>query len=262
LGKDYYSNIPNDGYIYVPYSCLGFCYGSPKEPEFTEELRYDRAATETAISINNKLILAPQSVDPRTLIQFYAIPKTGLLELDEDGVILNKDYTYFMTLNEWNEMVNWDGDNKWWYMFEDTRLVYGEVLGSADIARPSISHTFKYLSNGLKVYTDGQGVVHRIDKYKGTDYESCGNRCVTYDGYLSDVNNHTIVKGKKFSITNRTEVNVSEDVNAYPTIYNTQADDFASEYSSVDWDYSKESVASNGKKYRVCSQLETRQIIP
>ena len=262
LGKDYYSDIPNDGYIYVPYSCLGFCYGSPKEPEFTEELRYDRAATETAISINNKLILAPQSVDPRTLIQFYAIPKTGILELDEDGVILNKDYTYFMTLSEWNEMVNWDGDNKWWYMFEDTRLVYGEVLGSADVARPSISHTFKYLSNGLKVYTDGQGIIHRVDKYKGTDYESCGNRCVTYDGYLSDVNNHTIVKGKKFSITDRTEVNVSEDVNAYPTIYNTQADDFASEYSSVDWDYNKESVASNGKKYRVCSQLETRQIIP
>ena len=68
LTKEYYTDIPNDGYIYVPYSCLGFCYGKEEEPDFTEKLKYDRAATETAIEIEGKIALAPQSVDPRTII--------------------------------------------------------------------------------------------------------------------------------------------------------------------------------------------------
>jgi hypothetical protein len=59
LTKEYYSNIDNDGYIYVPYSCLGFCYGSKEEPDFSENIHYDRAATETAIDIDGQMILAP-----------------------------------------------------------------------------------------------------------------------------------------------------------------------------------------------------------
>lgn len=248
LTKEYHTNIPNDGYIYVPYSCLSFCYGSDTEPDFKDELKYDRAATETAIDIKDKLILAPQSVDPRTIIQFYAIPKTGMLELDDGGVIMNKDYTFFMTLADWNRAVNMGRD--WWYIFEDTKLVKAEVLGSTDIAQPSISHTFKYLK-------DGKG------KIIGTDFESRGNKCVIYDGYLSDVNENYIVKGKKFSITNRTEVNISEEIDQYTTVYNCHADSFTDEYSNEDWTYEgKNKRTSEGKSYRVCSKLETRQIIP
>ena len=247
LTKEYHENIDNDGYIYVPYSCLGFCYGSKTEPDFTDKLKYDRAATETAIDIDDKIILAPQSVDPRTIIQFYVIPKTAMLELDDDGVILNKDYTFFMTLTEWNNAVNMGKD--WWYIFEDTRLVQAEVLGSADVAAPSISHTFKYLKDG-----DG--------KIKGTDFESRGNKCVIYDGYLSDVNENTIVKGKKFSITNRTEVNISEEIDQYTTVYNCHADNFVLEYSNEDWEYQQGERTENNESYRVCSKLETRQVIP
>lgn len=261
LTKEYHTDIPNDGYIYVPYSCLGFCYGRKEEPDFTDELKYDRAATETAIAVNGKLILAPQSVDPRTIIQFYAIPDTGILELDDGGVIMNKDYTFFMTLADWNNMVNWDGNNKWWYMFEDIRLVHGEILGATDLESPTISHTFKYLANGDEEYIDGDETKHR-DKFIGTDYESRGNKCVTYDGYLSDVKENSIIKGKKFSITNRTEVNISEEIDQYTTIYNAHADDFAEEYSSEDWDYKAEPHAEGDRQYRVCSKLATRQIIP
>lgn len=238
--KEYHTNIPNDGYIYVPYSCLGFCYGTEEEPDFTEKLKYDRAATETAIAVDGKLILAPQSVDPRTIIQFYAIPKTGLLELDDGGVIMNKDYTFFMTLADWNNAVQ---GNKW-YIFEDTRLVQAEALGSADVQAPSISHTFKYKSD------------------KENNIDSLGNKYVTYDGYLCDVNENSIVKGKKFSITNRTEVNISEEIDQYTTVYNAHADDFANEYSSEDWEYQVGEKTKNEQSYRVCSKLETRQIIP
>lgn len=240
LTKEYHTNIPNDGYIYVPYSCLGFCYGTEEEPDFTEKLKYDRAATETAIAVDEKLILAPQSVDPRTIIQFYAIPKTGLLELDDGGVIMNKDYTFFMTLADWNNAVQ---GNKW-YIFEDTRLVQAEALGSADVQAPSISHTFKYKSD------------------KENNIDSLGNKYVTYDGYLCDVNENSIVKGKKFSITNRTEVNISEEIDQYTTVYNAHADDFVNEYSNEDWEYQVGEKTKNEQSYRVCSKLETRQIIP
>lgn len=240
LTKEYYTDIPNDGYIYVPYSCLGFCYGTEEEPDFTDKLKYDRAATETAIAVDGKLILAPQSVDPRTIIQFYAIPKTGILELDDGGVIMNKDYTFFMTLADWNNAVQ---GNKW-YIFEDTRLVQAEALGSADVQAPSISHTFKYKSN------------------KENNIDSLGNKYVTYDGYLCDVNENSIVKGKKFSITNRTEVNISEEIDQYTTVYNAHVDDFVNEYSSEDWEYQVGEKTKNEQSYRVCSKLETRQIIP
>lgn len=240
LTKEYHTDIPNDGYIYVPYSCLGFCYGTEEEPNFTDKLKYDRAATETTIAVDGKLILAPQSVDPRTIIQFYAIPKTGILELDDGGVIMNKDYTFFMTLADWNNAVQ---GNKW-YIFEDTRLVQAEALGSADVQAPSISHTFKYKSD------------------KENNVDSLGNKYVTYDGYLCDVNENSIVKGKKFSITNRTEVNISEEIDQYTTVYNAHADDFANEYSSEDWEYQVGEKTKNEQSYRVCSKLETRQIIP
>lgn len=246
LKKDYHTNIDNDGYIYVPYSCLSFCYGSKTEPNFDETLRYDRAATETAIDIDGKLILAPPSVDPRTIIQFYAIPKSAILEIDDAGVIMDKDYSFFMTLADWNRTVT----GKHWYMFEDTRLVTAEVVGSVDQAAPSISHTFKYLKK------EGE------ESLLNTDWESRGNKCVIYDSYLSDINNMGIIKGKKFSITNRTEVNISKDIDSYPTVYNTQADDFINEYANEDWDYSAERTTTDGAKYRVCSKLATRQVIP
>ena len=250
LKKEYYDDIDNDGFIYVPYSCLSFCYGQKEKPKYNDNdfiLEYDRAATETAIDIDGQLIISPPSVDPRTIIQFYAIPKTGVLELDDAGVIMNKDYTFFLPLAEWNRMIKMDKD--WWYIFEDTQLVHGEILSSADVQQPYISHTFKYLIDGE-------------NKILNTDYESRGNKCVIYDGYLSNINDNSIVKGKKFSITNRTEINISEDIDQYTTIYNAHADDFISEYTNENWDYRGESRTAEGNQYRVCSKLETRQVIP
>ena len=247
LSKEYVSNVANDGYLYVPYSCLSFCYGQDSEPDFSDTVKYDRAATETAIEYNGKLLLAPPSVDPRTIIQFYAIPSDAILELDEDGVILNKEYTYYMTLAEWNRAITW---SKLWYIFEDTHLVRGEVLGSADIDSPYISHTFKYLKNDT------------ADQILDSDFESRGNRCVWYEGYLSDVNDHTYVKGKKFSITNRTAANISEEIDQYATVYNCRADEFTNEYNSEEWDFAAEPKTSENKFYRVCSKIATRQIVP
>jgi hypothetical protein len=96
IKKNFISAIPNDGFIYVPYTCLNFCYKSDMK---NDEMGYDRAATETPITKDGKLIIAPQSVDPRTLIQFIAFPENTVLEIDDAGVITNTDYSYFMTLD-------------------------------------------------------------------------------------------------------------------------------------------------------------------
>jgi hypothetical protein len=104
----------------------------------------------------------------------------------------------------------------------------------------TISHTYRYIRNDTDVL--------------GTAKEALGNKCLTYDGYLSDINDTNIIKGKKFSITNRTEVNISEDIDQYVTVYNNHANEFAGEYTSDTWEYS----TSDPVPYRVCSKLETR----
>ena len=241
LKNIFVEDIVNDGYIYVPYSCLNFCYGSD-EPDGSK-IKYDRAATETALEYpgTESLAIVPASVDPRTIIQFYAIPEGSPIEIDDAGVILDTDYCYFMTLRQWNESIK---DNNW-YFFEDTRLVEAEVLGSVDLQDATISHTYRYIKEDNRV----------LD----TPKEALGNKCVIYEGYLSDVNNVNIIKGKKFSITDRTEINISEEIDQYVTVYNNHADEFTNEYISDTWEYSK---GEETVPYKVCSKTETRQIIP
>lgn len=241
LTSQYVDDIENDGYIYVPYTCLNFCYGS-KSPE--EQFKYDRAATEEALSVDNKTVVSPQSVDPKTLIQFIAIPKNKTIEVDEQGVILNKECHYFMTLRQWNEAIK----NNYWYFFEDTRLVDAKTLGSENLMDAAISHTFRYLYNA------------RDEKILDTYKESYGNKIAFYDGYLNDADGNTLM-GRKYSIADRTEINISKDIDQYVTVYNNSPDDFISDnenlYSNEDWIYEK-----GDNKYRVCSKIATRQVIP
>lgn len=242
LFSNYIEDIPNDGYIYVPYSCLNFCYGSEYSPD--EKIKYDRAATETALEWNNKIVIAPQSVDPRTIIQFYAFPKDLKIEIDDAGVILTTGYNYILPLREWNAAIQ----NNIWYFFEDTRLVDAETLGAKDLANATISHTFRYLF-------DAQN-----QRVFNTYREAYGNKVVYYDGYLNDDNGESII-GKKYSITDRTEINISDEIDQYVVVYNNSPDEYKDEnedlYSNSNWDYIK-----GDNKYRVCSKIETRQVIP
>lgn len=195
-------SIENDGYIYVPYSCLGFCYTS-------EEDGY--VATETAKSgtLNNvtSYYLAPQSIDPTFLIQFIAIPHGVELQIDEAGLLVNKNYSYVMTLKEWNENVN-------------TNFGY-------DIEKKSIGGNL----NGAAI-----------------------NKVVCYEGYLENINDIEVIFGKKISITNRTEINISEDINQYVTVYNNKQNEYNDMFISEDW-------IEEGN-YRICSYERTRVIVP
>lgn len=219
-------------YIYVPYSCLNFCYIN-FQGEPTSSSIPDRTATEIpAFDNTGKYYIAPTEVNPNTLIQFIAFKKTDEVNIDEAGLIIDKDYHYVMTLKQWNSMAT-----NMWYIFNDTRYV--ETTYGSSGAIQSMSYSFKYL------------------KESDEDQLDEGNKCITYDGYLSGLNNIEIIKGKKISITDRTEMNISNDIDSFVKVYNQKSND-----SSLINYYSNENWHGDYENYRVCSRSSTRSILP
>ena len=236
------TNKDND-YIYVPYSQLGFCYVS-SDQEGDNGLEEAFAATEYPaeyIDVDNKgYCIAPTTVDPNQIIQFMYIPKNEKIEVDEAGLILNKNFTYVMTVAEWNKQLQ----TKWFYKFED------------------------YKENGFKKKV-------LVNSWTDRDY-IYGNKVAYYDGYLSeieelisnnDVNvniadmstlNQLDIYGKKIVISDRTELNISEDIDQYVTVYNNTADEYKDLYINDKWIFDE----TKDSDYRVCSKIATREIIP
>lgn len=200
------TNIDNDGYIYVPYSQLNFCYVDTGIDAV--------AATQEPAMFNKSYALAPQSVDPTALIQFIAIPYGAEVEVDESGLIVNKDYTYVMTVEQWNENVN----HNFIYMFEDVKR------------------------KEIKAYESETQYIH-------------GNKIVWYDGYLTEINNTEVENGKKICISDRTECNISEDIDSYVKVYQNKSEDYSKLFDSENW-------CGGTDGYRVCSVEDTRFIVP
>ena len=211
-------DIPNDGYIYIPYSQLEFCYKTTSEEGY--------AATEEVCYYGDKsYAIAPATVDPTALIQFMAIPKGAEVEIDEAGLILNKDFTYVMTVQEWNDNLN----SEYYYKF--------------------LPKTRK----DIKTFTHHSGDL---------TYEEAavGNKAAYYEGYLDRINDLEVLYGKKISVTDRTEVNITDEIDQYVKVYNQKFDseELVDLYTNPDdlWQ------DVDGISYRVCSKTDTRQIVP
>ena len=212
-------NIPNDGYIYIPYSQLQFCYKT------TSEGGTVIAATEEVQYYDDKsYAVAPLSVDPTALIQFIAIPKGAKIEVDEAGLIVNKDYTYVMTVQEWNKNVN-------------SNYYYQQYPANKDGGKDFRHHV------GSLTYEEA----------------ALGNKAAYYEGYLDKIGNEDVVYGKKISISDRTEVNITDEINQYVTVYNNDYKDYEGLYVNPDglWKDTEDDI-----NYRVCSKIETRQVVP
>ena len=204
---NFIENIPNDGYIYIPYNQLNFCYIDDENSEDNYE------ATQTPSIINDSYAIAPTSIDPSKLIQFIAIPKGAEVIIDEAGLLVNKDYNYVMTIAQWNENVVQSN----FYRFEDV---------------------------DKKELTTTEDLIH-------------GNWAIGYEGYLEEINDIEVNFGKAISISDRTEINISEEIDQYITVYNNNSKDFKGMYTLPDEDWT-----GNKDDWRVCSKTDTRQIIP
>lgn len=244
LFKERIDDIPNNGYIYVPYSCLDFCYTNsngifPDDNYFnsiqlqaTEDAQNYWYKDEKGISqYKNGYAIAPNSINPNHLIQFMAFSDNTELEIDEAGLILNTDHHYIITIEQWNELVK----ENYWYIFEDKRLVQVYNNGK-DVGQ--ISHTFKYLANS-----------------PSREKQPYGNKYVYYDGYLSNWGHTEVLYGKKISITDRTENNINEEIDQFTTVYRNKSQEFLGLYSNEEW-------IENLENYRISSKIETRQIVP
>lgn len=215
--------IENDGYIYVPYSQLNFCYVTSGENG--NDTNNFIPATEEAVSDTidgvTSYLLSPPTIDPNGLIQFIALPKGCEVHIDESGLILNKEYSYVMTVKQWNELVA----KNWWYIFEQ--------------------------------YSDKSGTKYKEITKDNENHSFYGNKVVVYEGYLEDINGTEVRNGKRFFISDRSEINISEEVDQYVTVYKNKS----SEYS-VDGLYTNDDWYGGTSDYRVCSKIATRQIIP
>lgn len=208
-------NIPNDGYIYVPYSQLQFCYKTSSEKNI--------AATEEVCSFkeggeNLSYAIAPKTVDPTALIQFIAIPDGAAVEIDEAGLIVSKEFSYVMTVEQWNKNVK---SNQFYRFLPEKSPKSFEVKNSL---------TFE-------------------------DW-ACGNLAVGYEGYLDKIGETDVVHGKKISISDRTEINVSKEIDQFVTVYQNDSSSYEDLYEdNSEWN-------GGNADYRVCSEIATRQIIP
>lgn len=224
------SNIPNDGYIYVPYSQLEFCYKTTSTESGSSHVL---TATEEVCYYGNKsYAIAPNTVDPTALIQFIAIPRDAEIEVDEAGLIINKNYTYVMTVEEWNKHIG--------------SQYYSKFLPESR----KDSKEFKLVS----------------DLPNGFDYAAAavGNLAAYYEGYLDKIGDLEVIYGKKISISDRTEVNVTDEIDQYVTVYNQKYDDenLIDLYVNPDGLWKDVSEGEDSIQYRVCSKTETRQVVP
>lgn len=212
-------DIPNDGYIYVPYSQLDFCYKTTSEGDSNYIVATEEPVSATINGITSYL-LAPSTIDPSALIQFIAIPEGTEVEIDEAGLIVNKNYTYVMTVKDWNNNVN----TNYWYT-QDLEADAGKDY-KKEVVQDEPQQYWFY------------------------------NKCVVYDGYLNKINDLDVECGKKISISDRTEVNISKEIDQYVKVYKNEYTEYNDLYTNP------EGWQEKGIDYRVCSKLETRQIVP
>lgn len=189
--------VKTDGFIYVPYNNLSLCYvkSSSSAANATEE---------PAMWNENYYCLTPNTNNPKALIQFIAIPKEKEVLIDEEELILNKNFSYVMTVEDWNKFVKTD-------------------------------------------------LCYDIDNKKIVKNE--GNKIVYYTDYLNKINNMPASYGKNFSISDRTEINISEDIDRYVKVYNKSDQDYKDLINMEDW-------INTNEKFRICSYETSRVITP
>lgn len=91
---------------------------------------------------------------------------------------------------------------------------------------------------------------------------------VYYEGYLEEINGTEVKFGKNISITDRTEINVSPDIDRYTTVYNNKLTEYIDLWTNEDMidmlpkDDSTQDGSNIYNNLWVCSYPTSRSIVP
>ena len=174
-------------------------------------------STETYYDSNlTKYALQPNFKNPNDIIQFIYLPENSSYTIDEANVLIDYDHTYILTVESFNEQ------NK------SSLLVY---------------------------YKNADG---NKDQLKGNIYSvhSFMWKPVYSDGFLEYIGEKEINKVRRVNITDRTELNVYEDI--YVKIYNNKITDKDIK-PLIPLTNSEITKKSN---YRIMSKINTEMILP
>lgn len=210
--KQHFSNSRD--YIYVPYNMLNYIYGHTSDnTDEGQGTEYRATATPLLYDNNNPQLgyaLRTFSNDYTDLIEFIYIPKEKNILIDENGLIINTDIQYVMTVGDWNNAIN--------------------------------------------------------SQKKLRDKDNIDWSFVRSEGYLESINDIEIKFGKNISVTNRTEVNVSEEIDRYTTVYNNRLTEFIDLWTNENFinllDNNNENAKNIYDNLWVCSYPTSRSIVP
>lgn len=228
--------------IYVPLTDLSYIMGSVYEDAYT-------AVEEPAIygsykNNSDKYALQPTSKNPKDLIQFVHLGAGGEYSIDEANVLSMNANHYVIPIDEWQAALEKQLKSK-------TDLIFW----SAPVDKSGeMEYTNKY-----DVETDEDTAYTSNVSINSSTIDDFTWYPVYSEGYLSEIDGKKISKARKLSVTNRTEYNKAADI--YTTVYNNKATEFIDGDVSL---YSEEELTErlDTEDYRVCSKLNTRQILP
>ena len=271
LSDDNLVEISGD-YIYVPITDLTYIMGSVyksasaslEEPAIYGA--YNPKATKEIYA------LQPVSENPRDLIQFLFFNENDEVLIDEEGVVVNKNCHYLITIEQWNEALKKQLKNNSKGLIHWTSPVQEEKEG----------YTLNKLYTTAETTKDNEKIIYTTKVFPNTrTIDNFNWYPVYYEGYLDKINDEEVSKARKISITDRTELNLNSDV--YTTVYNQKDTDFKNLYSEDELNklinrrqelrdkiqnhetLTREEeieLAAIDNDFRVCSKLDTRLILP
>lgn len=232
----------NGEYIYVPITDLTMIIGSIYED--AKAAVEEPALYGTYPDTSYGYALQPVSKNPRAFIQIINLPDGAIYNIDEEGVLANNDYHYIIRIEDWNSLLK-----------EQLKDKEGLIYWRAPVGSNNVKKTLKYSLNQDSEYiytTDAQPSSSVVDDFNWYPVYS--------DGYLSSINNTEVTMARKISIIDRTEYNKAAD--AFVTVYNNKSNEYLDNNQSLYTEEELTNQVKNGKEFRVCSKLQTRQILP
>lgn len=239
-------------YIYVPITDLSMIMGTIYEDAY-------KAIEEPALygkygDVNRGYALQPSSENPRGLVQFIFLNNKDEYYIDEAGVLADNDYHYVIPIEEWNLALKNIYDNKT-EGNEDNGVIYW-TQSYSESAEKTQKYQIKEDKDNELVYTinvlPSSSTIDDLNWYP-----------VYYEGYLESLNDNEVTMARKISVTDRTEYNKNSDM--YVTVYNNKSSEYIiNDNETLFSDKELEDIILDNKDndFRVCSKLNTRQILP